>query len=204
MHIRTKVDGGKMFNHCSRGSWHTRCYAGGLRFNNGPKWSPIVWEKTTGTAAVESYHSEYQKRETNILTNNKSKCKPENKLKRWKRKIRAVTDINNKKGKMEYGPNARDVEADLEPEEINERMELFIQKSVSIESKEKFKLEQQTKDQSHIKLWKEERKKRLTTSNFGSVMKRNPKLKVAPLVKNIYIQIFREINLLGSELKKKT
>ena len=45
MHIRTKFDGGKLFNHCSRGSWHSRCYAGGLRFNNGPKWSPIVWGK---------------------------------------------------------------------------------------------------------------------------------------------------------------
>ena len=99
MHIRTKFDGGKIFNHCSRGSWHTCCYAGGLRFNNVPKWSPIVWEKTTGTAAGESYHNEYQKKETNILTNNKSKCKPENKLKRWKRKIKAVTDANNKKVK---------------------------------------------------------------------------------------------------------
>ena len=86
---------------------------------------------------------------------------------------------------MEYEPNARDVEADLEPEEINKRMELFIQKSANIASKEKFKLEQQTNNQFHSKLWKEERKKRLTTSNFGSVMKRNPKLKVAPLVKNI-------------------
>ena len=53
---------------------------------------------------------------------------------------------------MEYGPNARDVGADLEPEEINKKMELFIQKSVNIASKEKFKLEQQTKDQSHSKL----------------------------------------------------
>ena len=39
MHIRTKFDGGKVFNHCSRGSWHTRCFAGGLRFSEGPKWS---------------------------------------------------------------------------------------------------------------------------------------------------------------------
>ena len=99
--------------------------------------------------------------------------------------------MNNKKGKMEYGPNARDVGADLEPEEINKKMELFIQKSVNIASKEKFKLEQQTKDQSHSKLCKEERKKRLTTSNFGSVMKRNPKLKVAPLVKNILYSDFQ-------------
>ena len=28
MHIRSKFDGGKVFNHCLRGSWHTRCFAG--------------------------------------------------------------------------------------------------------------------------------------------------------------------------------
>ena len=43
MHIRTKFDGGKMYNHSSRGSWHTRCFAGALRFNEGPRWSPLVW-----------------------------------------------------------------------------------------------------------------------------------------------------------------
>ena len=38
-------------------------------------------------------------------------------------------------------------------------MELFIKKTVNITSKEKYKVEQQIKDQSHSKLWKEERKK---------------------------------------------
>ena len=91
---------------------------------------------------------------------------------------------------MEYGPNARDIEADLAPEEMNKRMELFIQNTVNIASKEKLKVKQQTKDQSQSKLWKEERKKRLTTSNFGCVMKRNQKLKMAPLVKNILYSDF--------------
>ncbi|CAG2205860.1 unnamed protein product [Mytilus edulis] len=39
MHIRSKFDGGKMLNHCNRDAWHTRCYAGALRFNIGPNWS---------------------------------------------------------------------------------------------------------------------------------------------------------------------
>ena len=59
---------------------------------------------------------------------------------------------------MEYGPNAIDVEPNLSPVEINKRMELFIKKTVNITSKEKYKVEQQIKDQSHSKLWKEERK----------------------------------------------
>jgi hypothetical protein len=33
MHIRTKFDGGKLYNICSRGSWHGRCYGGALRMN---------------------------------------------------------------------------------------------------------------------------------------------------------------------------
>ena len=45
------------------------------------------------------------------------------------------------------------------PVEINKRMKLFIKKTVNITSKDNYKVEQETKDQSHPKLWKEERKK---------------------------------------------
>ena len=83
MHIRTKFDGGK-FQSLLLGSWHTHCYAGGLTFNNGPKWSPISLKKNTQEQLLEKVTT------MNILTNNKYKCKPENKLKRWKRKIKAV------------------------------------------------------------------------------------------------------------------
>ncbi|VDI56717.1 Hypothetical predicted protein [Mytilus galloprovincialis] len=33
MHIRTKFDGGKVHNHCNRGSWHARFYGGAQRMN---------------------------------------------------------------------------------------------------------------------------------------------------------------------------
>ncbi|CAC5412862.1 unnamed protein product [Mytilus coruscus] len=49
MHIRCKFDGGKLYNLCNRGSWHGRCFGGGLRMNFGPEWSPKVWQKTTAT-----------------------------------------------------------------------------------------------------------------------------------------------------------
>ncbi|CAC5383857.1 unnamed protein product [Mytilus coruscus] len=44
MHIRTKFDGGKVYNHCNRESWHARCYGGALRMNLGPQWSSRAWE----------------------------------------------------------------------------------------------------------------------------------------------------------------
>ena len=52
MHIRTKFDGGKVYNLCNRGSWHERCYGGALRMNLGPEWSCKVWEDSTGTEPV--------------------------------------------------------------------------------------------------------------------------------------------------------
>ena len=202
MHIRTKFDGGKVFNHCARGSWHTRCFAGGLRFNEGPKWSPVVWEKATGTDAGNHFKNEYEKRETKLMTNNKWKSKPENKVKRWKRKMKSVNESNSKKAKLEYGPNALDVQPDVSPLKLNERMEQFLEKEINVPSIQISQIEKDTKEQSHSKVWKQERKKRLTSSNFGYVVKRNPKIKVGPLVKNILYTEFKGNKLTNIGLEK--
>ena len=37
MHMRNQFDGRKVCNHCLGGSWQTRCFAGELRCNEGPK-----------------------------------------------------------------------------------------------------------------------------------------------------------------------
>ena len=191
MHIRSKFDGGKFFNHCSRGSWHTRCFAGGLRFNEGPKWSPKVWEKTTGTAAGEIYNSLYEKREKCVENNTRSKSTKESKLKRWKRKSKLTRESNSKKAKLEYGKGARDVEPDVSAGELNKKMEQYIEKEINVSEKEINDIEEQTKRQSECKLWKAERKKRITSSNFGCVCKRNPKVKVAPLVRSMLYSSFK-------------
>ena len=49
MHIRSKFDGGKVFNLCNRGSWHARCYGAAVRMNLGPEWAPKVWEQSTAS-----------------------------------------------------------------------------------------------------------------------------------------------------------
>lgn len=202
MHIRSKFDGGKFFNHCLRGSWHTRCFAGGLRQNEGPKWSPVVWKKATGTEPGDHFNSEYEKKEKNLMTNNISKRKPENKVKRWKRKMKSANESNSKKARLEYGPNARDVESDVSPDELQKRMNTFLETDINISSEEISRIESKTKEQSQSKLWKQERKKRLTSSNFGYVVKRNPKIKVGPLVKNILHSEFKGNNFTKLGLEK--
>ena len=108
----------------------------GLRNNEGPKWSPLVWEKTTGTKRGEHFQNEYEKRETKVITNNISKRKPENKLKRWKRKLKSANESNNKKARLEYGPNTRDIDLDVSTEELNEKINQVLEKKINISSKE--------------------------------------------------------------------
>ena len=177
MHIRTKFDGGKVFNHCARGSWHTRCFAGGLRFNEGPKWSPVVWEKATGTDAGNHFKNEYEKRETKLMTNNKWKSKLENKVKRWKRKMKYVNESNSKKAKLEYGPNALDVQPDVSPLKLNERMEQFLEIEINVPSIQISQIEKDTKEQSHSKVWKQERKKKTYIIQFWICCKKKPQNK---------------------------
>ena len=191
MHMRTKFDGGKVFNHCSRGSWHTRCFAGGLRCNEGPKWSPLVWEKCTETQPGQHFNDVYEQRNEKLIVGNRNKTKPENKVKRWKRKMKSVSESQTKKARLEYGNQARDVEPDVSTEELNKLINKFKEEQIDITGKKMLEIEENTKEQSNSKLWKLERKKRLTTSNFGCVFKRKVSLKVAPLVRTILHSKFK-------------
>ena len=158
MHIRTKFDGGKMYNHCNRGSWHTRCYAGALRVNEGPKWSPAVWTKATGTTAGENFDLEYERREKCVENNNTWKNTKESKLKRWKRKVKSNKESSRVVGRREYGKEARDVEPDMCQEELNKNIEKYMEKEINISNDKINSIEKETRDQSQCDIWKKEKK----------------------------------------------
>ncbi|CAG2207135.1 unnamed protein product [Mytilus edulis] len=63
MHIRTKFDGGKVYNLCNRGSWHARCYGGALRMNLDPQWSCQAWETCTATEPGKHFTARYKRNE---------------------------------------------------------------------------------------------------------------------------------------------
>ena len=191
MSIRVKFDGGKVVNRCSRGSWHTRCFAAGLRFNQGPEWCPKVWEKATGSAAGDIFTSIYQKRARDLRTNSASKNKEENKAKRWKRKMQSSLQSNSKRARLAYGKDAIDVTPDLGKEELEKKMEKFLNEEIKISEDKIRKVEEKTRNQSQSKVWMTERKKRLTASNFGSIMKRRPNNKVGPIVRSLLYSKFK-------------
>ncbi|CAC5392298.1 unnamed protein product [Mytilus coruscus] len=103
MHMWTKFDGGKMYNHCYRGSWHTRCYGAALRNNLSPLWSPKVWESSTQSTSGHYLKKLFNTRERNININNTSKSKPEIKQNRWKREMKASKEAKSRKAIRQYG-----------------------------------------------------------------------------------------------------
>ncbi|CAC5366256.1 unnamed protein product [Mytilus coruscus] len=185
MHMRTKFDGGQMYNHCNRGSWHTRCYGAALRNNLGPLWSLKVWVSSTQSTSGHYFQKLYNTREKNININNTSKSKPEIKQNRWKRKMKASKEATSRKAKKQYGKECIQAENDISPQQLETIKENFYTTEIDITPSEIKKIELETTSQSISTNWSEQRKKRLTSSKFGRIVKRNSKLPVAKLLSSL-------------------
>ncbi|XP_021338853.1 uncharacterized protein LOC110440231 [Mizuhopecten yessoensis] len=191
MAIRCKFDGGKIYNRCNRGSWHSRCYGGALRKNFGPAWSPLVWHRSTGVSPGSSFTSLYRRRSLQLLHSIKSKGKLDVQARKRKRKLASCAANNTKKAKRSYGAGAIDVVPDIEPDDLKLKCDRFLKTQVERDNPHCTMIEEVTRAQSHSVTWQEERKKRLTSSIFGEIIHRNPKRPVAPLVSRLIYPSFR-------------
>ena len=171
MAIRSKFDGGKVINRCSRGSWNTRCYGGALRKNLGTGWSPVTFQTVTETPAGIYFHQLARRQTQKLVASKKYKAKPESKVKRRKRKIQNVTESNSKKAKIAYGSNLDD-SPDVNSEKLKQLCETFMKEKVTKTDEEIKSIENDSIEQSNSDIWKKERHVRLTSSNFGKVISR--------------------------------
>ena len=91
---------------------------------------------------------------------------------------------------MEYGPESVQVEDDLSPSDLTTKKNKFYLEEVSVsEDKQKY-IERTTRSQASNSNWHDERRKRITSSNFGVVMKRRASTKVSPLVRQLIYKTF--------------
>ncbi|KAJ8314452.1 LOW QUALITY PROTEIN: hypothetical protein KUTeg_006602 [Tegillarca granosa] len=119
------------------------------------------------------------------------KRKPEIPARRWKRKYNDLKTSISKKARMDHGPEAVDSFPDLTPEQLEVKKKEFMEKHINL-SDDKIKIiENATKKQSCSATWIDERKKRLTASNFGSVIKHNPSIPVHKLVQSLLYSSFK-------------
>jgi len=191
MSIRSKFDGCKMYNRCNRGSWHSRCYGGALRKNLGAAWSPLVWHRHTGVKPGTAFTTHYRQTARHLLTSQKSKRKPEVRDRAYKRKLADSAQCSSKKARREYGTDALDVVPDVSSQQLQDKCKNYMSVHVNLTEDKIKKIEALTTSQSQCTTWIDERKKRLTSSRFGDIVKRNTRINVAPLVKNLLYTNFR-------------
>ncbi|XP_076081060.1 uncharacterized protein LOC143051967 [Mytilus galloprovincialis] len=190
MHIRTKFDGGKVYNICNRGSWHARCYGGALRMNLGPQWSCKVWESSTGTEPGFFYRKLYARHEQTLANSTRYKSKPSVHKLRWKKKFSSLKKSTTRKATRAYGPEATDVVEDVSTTVLQKLQDKFLQTHINLSAQQCKNITTSTVLQSQSGLWHSERKKRITASNFGSIVKRNPSLPIAKFVRTILYSSF--------------
>ncbi len=193
MAIRSKFDGGKKVNHCGRLSWHWRCFGAGLRRNLGTIWSASVWETCTGTPASVHLWKYGEKQQKMIDLVIRHKAKPEVKKRAKLKKLRDQQQSSSNAAKRSYGPEADQiiVEDDIPSDDLKKKCEEYYTKHVKVSDEEIRKIEQKTILQSACGVWYNEKHKRLTASNFGEVVRKQPGRKVEPFVRRLLYSTFK-------------
>ncbi len=193
MSIRNKFDGGKKKNLCGRLSWYWRCFGAGIRRNLGTDWSALTWERCTKIPASMPLWKFGKLRAQQLACSNKSHSKPEVQKRAKLKKLKFLQQSSSKSARKAYGPEADDVDIveDVQPDELDSLCKDYYQKNVVISKTEAAKLERQTHLQSSSGVWREARRKRLTASSFGQVLRRRPNHTVEVLVRNLLYTSFK-------------
>ncbi|VDI15012.1 Hypothetical predicted protein [Mytilus galloprovincialis] len=118
------------------------------------------------------------------------KSKPSVHQLRWKKKFSSLKTSTTRKATRAYGPEATDVVEDVSATVLQKLQDNFLQTHINLSAQQCKNITTSTFHQSQSGLWHSERKKRITASNFGSIVKRNPSLPIAKFVRTILYSSF--------------
>lgn len=184
MGIRTHFDGGKVFNRVQSGSFESRCYAAGLKFQHGSEWITQVYQETTGHSPPQALVDVTNRIAHKSERERKRKSTTEYKNRRKRAKYTTTQASTN-----DYGPDA--TQPDISPEELQRLCQEY-KSSLNVSQSERERIERATLDQAGDILWFEQRKCRLTASNFGTIARRRPTTPVGRSVKTLLYDTIRE------------
>ena len=118
--------------------------------------------------AGTNFHLYARRQMQKTCASQKYKRKLESKVLRRKRKLQDLKQGASKKANFHYGSNLDDT-PDVSPETLDRLCKEYLQKHVK-KNEEQIKLiEKQSVQQADSVIWKKERVKRLTSSNFGMI-----------------------------------
>ena len=178
MSIRSNYDGGKYFNRIQSGSFEAKCYAAGLRCQDGPSWILSVANHFIGSSSSQVLETAISKKVRALEKDQERKEKDEYKQLRRRSKYAQKTSTD-----ADYGPDSQ--QPDITTTELHLLCEECYQRHISVTLTEATEMEQMTRKQAESQLWYQQRRLRLTASSFGKVAKRRDTTPVANLVKNL-------------------
>lgn len=162
--------GGKRTNLVQRNSYRTRCAAAVVKYNTGRPFYKL--HKSITKSSPGDYSKLYEVR---------AKRKAENELDRRKKKPKArrSLDLASSTNDKDYGPHAQkpDLDKAMFELKVSQHFENLAKSHEEIAA-----LERLTVNQRESKEWLEERRIRLTASNFGLICNRRPDSNCGPVV----------------------
>jgi hypothetical protein len=173
MSIVAKFSGGKQVNRGKRGSYQHRAYGAGLDFQIGPMWRYSAWKALTGRSPHKAFTFTCQRRLRRMQAVRRCLAK---------KGVNKQKKIAKKNDETDYGEMCQKL--DMDDEEL-EREAAALMKSLEVTPASRDTLEKETRGQLEQEKWWEERKNRLTSSNFGVICKRRRTSKWAPIVKRL-------------------
>ena len=175
MGIRTYFDGGKVYNRVQSGSFESRCYSAGLRFQQGPEWLPNAYQHCTNTRPTQPL--------LDMTNNHFNRQQKDNKRKQtteYKEKRKRAKYSSKQSQTTDYGPTAS--QPDISRGELT-RLCSEYKSGLNVTREERERIKIATRSQSSEELWFQERKCRITASNIGVIARRRSTTPVANLVK---------------------
>ena len=167
----------------------------GLRHNLGPTWGPVTWEGKTGSPPNKVFTNAAENSAKILEQNRKRKATEEAKEKRRRSKYTKLGD-NSVAARRAYsrhddGILPDEVMDDITPEELEEKKTQWFQTHVVLTTEAASEIEQQTRNQSDSDKWRAERRKRLTASRTGRIIKMRPKTKRSKRVEEFLYSVFK-------------
>lgn len=173
MNIRCKFDGGKVINRSQSGSWEFRCMGAGLQQNLGHDWGPEAFSEMTASAVNPVYQNAATTLAKKTADDKKRKATEKAKDRRRHNKYSKKDDsIQARKAYSRHDGNTvpDEITEDVLPEILEELKQSYYDTKVRVTKEEAVTVALDTIEQGS-ELWKTERRKRVTASAIGGIVK---------------------------------
>ena len=205
MHIRSKFDGGKVINRSQSGSWEHRCMGAALQQNMGKEWGTAVWSKMTEAPPNRIFLNTAKHSAKKADSDRKRKATENAKQRRRSKYSRTDNTVAARKAYSRHDNSIvpDSVSDDVSMEFLEEMKTSYYQTKVVVTGEEAVQIERRTRNQAMSDDRKSERRKRLTASRPGGILKMRKKTKRSRKLKELLYSVFRgnEATRYGMEME---